>query len=110
MDRDGGSGAHVFGVIGPGIASGFVRYFGSFEVDRRVSGTVEPLWPFLTDPETPGRIVAGSQEENRVMLGLRCAGSSGGRRRGRRLLVGGRCLRPSGAGRDYGYDCCARES
>src|SRR6266446_1949339 len=44
MDRDGGSGAHVFGMVGPGIACGYVRYFGSFEVDRRVSGAVEVRW------------------------------------------------------------------
>ncbi len=101
VNRDGGSGPSVLGVVGPGVTGRFVSDLGGFQSDGRISGTIQALWTFLPDAQAPCGIISGGEQKNRIVLGLRRRRSCGG---GRRLLGRGRRLsrgRGNGACGEY---------
>src|SRR6266481_1447375 len=104
VDRYGGSGSSVLGVVGPGITGRIVSDFGGIESDGRIPRTIQAFRTFLSDAQAPGGIISGGEQKNRIVLGLRRRGSRRSGRRGR-LLGLGRSLCPGGgAGACNGYD------
>src|SRR5713226_437227 len=104
VEGDGSAGGGVFGVIGPGIGSGFVGDIGGFKRDWRVAAAIQAFRALLADAKTPVGSITEGKDENGVVSRLRRGGTS------RQLLFGRRILPESECGQTDEKRRCQEQS